>query len=192
MSRKLVVHISRTVYGVSHGDVGVMGGSYTVPCRAQGSPWPLPGLKSPRRELHAWGPARTGAEATHTSYIVLPTSEFWPQNPHFRKSNMVVYAVVPTLRMQRQLKPWHSLNGQLNWISKPQANEVTAPDQGEGDNSWGMAPQVVLWPPHLHTCSHVSHVHIGTMACTEREVDFSQMPVFPGVGFVVEHFHFTC
>lgn len=66
--------------------------------------------------------------------------------------------MVPTLRMQRQLNPWHSLNGQLNGISRPQANEVTAPDQGEGDNSWGMTPQVVLWPPHVHTCSHV---HIG-------------------------------
>lgn len=95
MSRKLVVHISRTVYGVSHGYVGVMGGSYTVPCRAQGSPWPLPGFKSPGRELHSWGPARKGAEATHISYIVLPPSEFWPQNLHFRKSNMVVYAGSP-------------------------------------------------------------------------------------------------
>lgn len=164
MSRKLVVHISRTVYGVFHRDVGVMGGSYTVPCRAQESPWPLPGLKSPRRELHAWGPTRTGAEATHTSYIVLPTSEFWPQNPHFRKSSMVVYAVVPTLRMQRQLKPWHfpEETAELNQQVSGQWGDSPRPRRRwqflrNGTSSCPLATTLT----HMFTCFTCTHRHTG-------------------------------
>lgn len=185
-----------------HGDVGVMGGSYTVPCRAQGSPWPLPGLRAQRGSFTLGIPPGQ-EQRQHTLYIVLPPSEFWTQNPHFRKLSMVVYAFGPNPKDAETTES----------LAFP---EQTAELNQQAPGQWGDSPRprrrwqflgndtsscpLATTRTHMFTCAH-RHVQREKLVVTGQlwgmlptggtRAHLSQMPVFLGVVLVIVHLHFT-